>query len=276
MRLILVTDSHLAPSVPPCNENWAAAKAFARDAGADLTVHLGDITLDGTEDPRQHDWALKESADWPTALRFLPGNHDIGDNPPGPGVAAKQPLRLDQLARYRRGFGSDYWALDAAPWRLIGLNAQLFGSASAAEAEQWAWLGASLAEARGRPLALLLHKPLFLDDPADARPHIRYLPQPQRRWLLELLAPHDLRLVLSGHAHQYLDRVLDGVRHIWLPSTAFIIPDAMQERIGDKVTGLGVLDLEADGNHRFALVTPQGMAQHRLDDAAFAGVSAKR
>jgi 3',5'-cyclic AMP phosphodiesterase CpdA len=271
MRLLLVTDSHLAPSVPPCNDNWRAAKAFAQSAGADLTVHLGDITLDGTEDPAQHDWALAESGDWPTPLKFLPGNHDIGDNPPGEGVAATQPLKLDQLTQYRRCYGSDYWSLDVEPWRIIGLNTQLFASGGRAEAEQWAWLGASLAEARGRKLALLLHKPLYLDDPADARPHIRYVPQPQRRWLLELLAPHDLRLVLSGHAHQYLDRVLGGARHIWLPSTAFIIPDTMQERIGEKVTGLGVLDLAPDG-HRFALVTPAGMMQHRLDDAAFDAV----
>jgi 3',5'-cyclic AMP phosphodiesterase CpdA len=268
MRLLLVTDTHLAPGAAPCNENWRAAKDFARGCGADLTVHLGDITLDGTEDPAQHEWALAESADWPTPLRFLPGNHDIGDNPPGAGVKAKQPLKLDQLLAYRRSYGSDYWTIDAQPWQVIGLNAQLFGSASAAEAEQWAWLGACLAEARGRRLALLLHKPLFLDDPADASPHIRYVPQPQRRWLMELLAPCDLRLVLSGHAHQFLDRVLDGVRHVWLPSAAFIIPDARQERIGEKVTGLGLLELTPDG-HRFELVTPAGMAQHTLDHPAF-------
>ncbi len=268
MRLLLVTDTHLAPGVAPCNENWHAAKEFARTSGADLTINLGDITLDGTEDPAQHDWALASSADWPTPLRFLPGNHDIGDNPPGAGVAAKQPLNLAQLAAYRRDYGSDYWTIDAAPWRLIGLDAQLFASGTQAEAEQWAWLGATLAEARGRPLALLLHKPLFLDDPADATPHIRYVPQPQRGRLLELLAPCDLRLVLSGHAHQHLDRVLDGVRHIWLPSAAFIIPDARQERIGEKVTGLGVLEL-LPGGHRFEMVTPPGMAQHMLDHPAF-------
>jgi 3',5'-cyclic AMP phosphodiesterase CpdA len=268
MRLLLVTDTHLAPAAFPCNENWRAVKEFARTAGADLTVHLGDITLDGTEDPAQHDWALAESADWPTRLRFLPGNHDIGDNPPGAGVKAKQPLKLGQLASYRRDYGSDYWSIDAGAWRLIGLNAQLFGSAGAAEAEQWAWLGGALAEARGQKLALLLHKPLFHEDPEDARPHIRYVPQPQRRWLLELLAPTDLKLVLSGHAHQFLDRTLTGVRHIWLPSAAFFIPDARQERLGEKLTGVGVLDLLPDG-HRFALVTPDGMAQHTLDHPAF-------
>lgn len=275
MRILLVTDSHLAPSVPPCNANWRAAKEFARESGADLTIHLGDITLDGTEQPAQHAWALAECADWPTTLRFLPGNHDIGDNPTGPDRPAEQPLRLDQLADYRGAYGSDYWVIDADPWRLIGLNAQLLASGTAAEAEQWDWLAARLAENRRHPLALLVHKPLYRDDPGDPTVHIRYVPLAPRRRLLELLAPCDLRLVLSGHAHQYLDRVIAGARHIWLPSTAFFIPDGMQERIGEKRTGLGVLDLLPD-SFRFALATPDGMAQHALSDPAFDAVRKRR
>ena len=268
MRIILVTDSHLAPTVPPCNDNWLAAKAFARRAGGDLTIHLGDITLDGIDDPAQHGFALEASADWPTPLRFLPGNHDIGDNPPGPGMPAPQPLDLDRLAQYRGGFGADQWAIDAESWLLIGLDAQLFGTGTAAEAEQWAWLSARLEERRGRRIVLLLHKPLFRRDPAEATPHIRYVPAEPRRRLLDLLAPADLHLVLSGHTHQYLDHVIGGVRHIWLPSTGFVIPDTMQERIGEKVTGLGVLELTAAG-YRFDLVCPEGMTRHTLLDPAF-------
>jgi 3',5'-cyclic AMP phosphodiesterase CpdA len=271
MRIVLVTDSHLAAIAPPCNENWLAAKAFARRAGADLTVHLGDITLDGIADPRQHDWALAASADWPTPLRFIPGNHDVGDNPPGPGVPAKDPLDLDLLAQYRRQFGRDYWSLDAPPWRLIALDAQLLDSGTADEAEQWQWLDALLADSREHRLVLLLHKPLFLDDPATTpTPHIRYVPPAPRRRLLQLLAPLDLRLVLSGHTHQYLDRTINGVRHVWLPSTAFIIPEPMQDRVGEKVTGLGVLDLEE--TCRFDLVCPDGMRRHSLRDPALAAL----
>ena len=48
----------------------------------------------------------------------------------------------------------------------------------------------------------------------------------------------DVRAVLSGHRHQHLDRVIGGVRHVWLPSTAFYLPDSIQDRLGDKVTGL--------------------------------------
>jgi 3',5'-cyclic AMP phosphodiesterase CpdA len=268
VRIILVTDSHLAQTAAPCNDNWRAARDFVRRAGADLTVHLGDITLDAIDDPAHDACALALSADWPTPLRFLPGNHDIGDNPPGPGVPAEQPLDLERLAAYRHRFGADYWGLDAAGWRLIGLDAQLFDSGSEAEAEQWRWLGAEFAQLGRRRVVLLLHKPLYLDDPADPTPHIRYVPAGPRRRLIEMLRPIDLRLVVSGHTHQYFDRTLGGVRHIWLPSTAFVIPDTIQDRLGEKVTGLGVLELMEDG-YRFDLVCPEGMVRHSLVDCPF-------
>jgi hypothetical protein len=83
------------------------------------------------------------------------------------------------------------------------------------------------------------------------------------------MAMMDLRAVLSGHRHQYLDQVVDGLRHIWVPSTAFILPDRMQERIGEKFNGLGVLDLGGD-ELDFHLVCPQGMRRNdALDPRIF-------
>jgi 3',5'-cyclic AMP phosphodiesterase CpdA len=151
---------------------------------------------------------------WPTPFRFLPGNHDIGDNPPGPDHPAQQPLQERVLQRFRVAFGPDYWGTAVSGWFVIGLNAQLFGSHSWLETEQYRWLGECVREAGKRPVALMLHKPLFQNTREDAAPHIRYVPLGPRRRLLNLLAGMNLRIVLSGHVHQYLDRIIDGVRHI--------------------------------------------------------------
>lgn len=43
------------------------------------------------------------------------------------------------------------------------------------------------------------------------------------------------RTVVSGHAHQYRDLTGEGVRHVWVPSTAFYLPDEIQGRVGAKV-----------------------------------------
>jgi hypothetical protein len=57
---------------------------------------------------------------------------------------------------------------------------------------------------------------------------------PARRRLVETLRDVDLRLVASGHVHQRRDFTFGRTRHVWSPSTGFIISDAKQERIGLK------------------------------------------
>jgi hypothetical protein len=63
---------------------------------------------------------------------------------------------------------------------------------------------------------------------------------------------------------------LTGVRHIWVPSTAFFLPDLIQERVGEKVTGLGLLELSNQG-YKFDLVCPDGVARNNLLEQPFYG-----
>ena len=75
------------------------------------------------------------------------------------------------------------------------------------------------------PVALFLHKPLFLQTPEDPETEgtaIRYVPQPVRARLVEMLDSHDVRLVASGHVHQRRDFTYGCTRHVWAPSTGFI------------------------------------------------------
>ena len=107
------------------------------------------------------------------------------------------------------------------------------------EAEQFDWLASELASCNGKPVALFIHKPVYLNAPDDTGLEpIRYVPMPARRRLLEMLRTVDLRLIASGHVHQRRDFTHRHVRHVWAPSTAFVISDARQERIGIKETGL--------------------------------------
>jgi 3',5'-cyclic AMP phosphodiesterase CpdA len=268
MRIAVVADSHLAPAAHAFNRNRAAVGTFVKASHAELTVHLGDVTVDGLGDAAQFAYVQAISASWPTPIRYLPGNHDIGDNPPGPGVTAKQPLAPVRMGDFRAAFEPDHWVLDAEGWRLIGLNAQLFGTEGVEEAQQWAWLTDVAAKSRAIPAILLLHKPLFQDSPADAAPHHRYARIVARRRLIELLSTTRVCAVISGHTHQYCDRVVDGIRHIWVPSTAYYLPDEVQDRIGEKITGLGVLALSPD-TYRFHLVCPDGVARHSALDHPF-------
>jgi hypothetical protein len=111
----------------------------------------------------------------------------------------------------------------------------------ASEAEQFDWLAAQLATTGGKPVALFLHKPLFLHEPGDpelAASAIRYVPMPARSRLVEMLGSVDLRLVASGHVHQRRDFTYSRVRHVWAPSAGFVISDKRQEVIAIKEVGL--------------------------------------
>jgi hypothetical protein len=129
---------------------------------------------------------------------------------------------------------------DAAGWSFIGLNTLIMNTGLASEAEQFDWLASQLSSVRG-PLALFLHKPLYLNLPGDPElvaTWFRYVPQPARSRLLEMLGAIDLRLIASGHVHQRRDYTFSRIRHVWAPSAAFMIADARQEVIGLKEVGL--------------------------------------
>jgi 3',5'-cyclic AMP phosphodiesterase CpdA len=106
-------------------------------------------------------------------------------------------------------------------WRAIGINAQLLGSGLPEEADQMAWLEAQLDSARA-PVALFLHKPLFLSTPDETEATASCTTPGPRAILLALLKKHGVRFVISGHLHCYRDETIDGIRYLWLPATSFI------------------------------------------------------
>ena len=266
MKIALIADTHLAEIAGDFVANCEAALAWAGAAQADLVVHLGDITADGVAEPEQFETARRVLDACTLPMRLIPGNHDIGDNPSPATASGHGLVRPERLALYRRVFGDDRWAIEAEGWTLVGLNAQLFGLGDDEEAAQFEWLKATLAGTAG-PIGLFLHKPLFRDDPEDREVHPRYVPLRQRRRLLSLLDGLDLRFVVNGHTHQLRRLGLGGVEHVWAPSSAFVVPDVMQEWIGEKVVGAMTLTLGPAG-HRFEFRVPPGVVHHDLADYA--------
>ena len=258
MRIALIADSHLSPRTPECVANWHAAGRAVERLSPDLSVHLGDITLDGQTHAEELGFAAALVQRWPTAMRCLPGNHDMGD---GSGEA---PLDDALLASYERLFGPDHWRVEVDGWQLLGINAQLMGSGTPQEFEQWRWIE-ELAAASAPPTrtALFLHRPLARVRPDDPKDKGRYVAQAARERLLEGLLKPTLRLVVSGHTHQYLDAVASTVRHVWMPSSGFVISDQLQARVGEKLVGIGLLELHGD-TMNFDLWCPEGMARHEL------------
>jgi len=240
-RLTQISDTHLAPRMTPLIDNFHRVSEHIDAKRPDLVLNSGDISFDGPTQPDDLKFARSLHDALPVACRYLPGNHDIGDNPTAVGPAPTHPVTEQSLKAYRATFGEDRWRFDAAGWCFIGLNSLIMNTGLAGEAEQFDWLASQLSGTQGKPVALFLHKPLFLnapDDPELVATSIRYVPMPARSRLIEMMRAVDLRLVGSGHVHQRRDFTFAHTRQIWAPSAGFIISDARQDVIGIKEVGL--------------------------------------
>jgi len=238
-RIVVLSDIHLSPTHGFFWENWCVAREFADAAKADAVIVNGDLAINGPDS--DDDFAATALWKLRTRVIALPGNHDVGDEPPG--QDPDQTVDADRLARWDSYFATDRWALDAGGWRLLGVNAQLFGSGLAREHAQNQWLDEQLSTA-GRPFALFLHKPLFLEGPTDDVVSPSCMLPSVRTRVLDKLNQSDVRLIVSGHLHEHLDRAFGRQRHLWVPAVAFAAP---QMHGGDGRCGITVIDFSEDG-----------------------------
>lgn len=263
MRIALIADTHLSVRSPECVANWHAARRAVGRLGADLSIHLGDITLDGQTHGDELAFASRLMQQWPTEMRCVPGNHDLGDG------SGEMPLDDRLLRAYGNVFGPDHWVIKKGDWKLLGVNAQLLGTDSAQEAALWEWIAE---QGRSAPdhthTALFLHRPMLRLQSGELARKGRYVGSAATERLLKGPLQPTLRLVVSGHAHQYVDTTVEGVRHLWMPSIAFVLPDDMQTRIGEKLVGIGLLDV-SEGTARFDLWCPDGMTRHDVSTLQF-------
>lgn len=240
-RLTQISDTHLARRYQELTGNFQRISEHIDATRPDLVVNSGDIAFDAPTNRDDLEFAKELHTALPVDCIYLPGNHDIGDNPTAVGAPPSQLANEEYRKTFLTVIGEDRWYFEAAGWRFIGLNSLIMNTGLGSEAEQFDWLSAQLAKADRKPVALFLHKPLYLtmpDDPEREATAIRYVPQPARRRLIEMFGAVDLRLVASGHVHQRRDFTFGQVRHVWSPSAGFIIPDSKQDVIGIKETGL--------------------------------------
>jgi len=267
-RVLVVSDSHLSSRTPEALANWDAVVAHIAHDEPDIVVHTGDVSTDGAERGDDLAFARTQLDRVERPSYVLPGNHDLGDNPHAGSATSHEPrVDAERLARYRDHLGPDRWTIDLPGWRLVGLNALLFGSGLDDEAEQWRWFDDRL-EGMGRRerVGVFVHKPVVStparpDDTAETSPG-RYVPPAARERILATGA----RLVVSGHTHQFCRHRTDGTTHVWAPSTWAVIPDRFQPTIGDKVCGVVELVLHDDGICETELMLPYGIVQQAIVD----------
>jgi 3',5'-cyclic AMP phosphodiesterase CpdA len=257
--VLQVSDTHLCAGSALGDEQWESVLALVGEEPPDLVVHTGDISMDGARRPADLSHAKAQLDRLTVPWVAVAGNHDIGDV-----GATTMPIDAGRVERFGAVFGSSFWVRPLDGWRLVGADSQLLGSPLPDAEERWGWLAEALGG--GGQTALFLHRPLFrerrdepLDEPA------RYVDVEFRRRLLALLDEGDVRLVASGHVHQWLTLDEGGRRYVWAPSTWAVLPDSVQPLIGAKTTGVVLHRLARDAVTS-ELVRPPGMAFARIDE----------
>lgn len=264
-RIAQISDTHLSEEKPFFIENFRRIGAALRADRPDLVLNSGDISLDGAagEADLAAARALHDALDLP--IRYLPGNHDLGDSPDAP-AHGEGTIDAVRRERYLRHFGADFWSFDVPGWRVLGVNTQLLGSGLEAADEQESVIAEAATTLGARALALFLHKPLFDRDRDETAITGRFVNPLPRLRLLALLAGTPPALVACGHVHQYRETQADGARHVWAASTAFVPPDARQPRYGLKETGYVEHRLHGDGSAESRLVQVPGVPTLNIAD----------
>lgn len=259
MRIIQISDTHHSVEHHHFKNNTDRLAAALGGETADLIIHTGDLSMDGTGQTTDLQLAKQWNTQLPAEVLSMPGNHDVGD------LAANrpsQPVNDLSLANWRDVIGPDYWVRDIGGWRLIALNAMLLGTGHEAEEQQLAWL-ATVFNAN-QPIAVFLHKPLCIDHVAEGPRGYWTVPPEPRAQLLRSLADHPVKMIASGHLHIQRQRTIDGIDHVWGPASSFVVGGAQEDLGGERRLGYveHIFGRDSVESH---FHRPDGMEEREID-----------
>ena len=191
LRFAMVSDTHVGMTAASVERLRPVYAAIARRA-PDFVLHCGDITDTGLPGEYERYWQTVPAA-LRGRIRHVPGNHEVRWDPTAKGL-------------YREQFGAVPYSFDAGGLHVTGFDPTQPllepGHCGAAALE---WLDRDLAAAGG-PTLLFQHFPVggehdYIDDQAA---------------LLELIARHDVRVLVAGHVHRETVTRLDGLVQVTL------------------------------------------------------------
>lgn len=133
------------------------------------------------------------------ALHWVPGNHDVATdhNTPEP----------EQIDRYRKHFGPDYYAFSHGDVRFVVINSTVLTSPKTMAEEAKAQLAFVEAEAiiagqlNANRIILFSHHPLFVES-ANEADNLWSIKKKYRKPLLEIAADHGIKANFAGHWHR--------------------------------------------------------------------------
>ena len=230
----IISDTHIRspmgdqsspyPVNEKANDRARYAVQLLADQNPDFVIHLGDMVH-----PLPHMTAYSEAAKEAQEifhplmpnLKFVPGNHDIGDKPSL--VSPAGPADTDSLKSYQESFGKDYYLFEFNDIQFIVMNSSLVNNETE-ESSQKDWLETTLERVKSSRIFLFSHYPPFINAP-DEDSHYDNYAEPGRQWLLGLAKKYNIEAVFSGHVHHFFFNMLGKTKLYCHPATSFTRQD---------------------------------------------------
>ncbi len=231
----VIADTHTRPEEGDLSSPWQV-NALANDRCRYVTamlnelrpafiVHLGDVVHPVPVLPTYGGAAQAALAMFDTLeaeIRFIPGNHDVGDKPFKAMPAAV--VTDAGVALYQRYFGEPFSAFDHGDCRFVLINSPVLNSGLAGEQEQRIWLETELAASRDKRVFLFTHYPPYILDRSEPSNYDN-IDEPQRGWLLSLIENCGVEALFAGHVHNFFYN-RHGITDCYLlPATSFFRQD---------------------------------------------------
>ncbi|MEK6796661.1 MAG: metallophosphoesterase [Spirochaetota bacterium] len=224
LTILHASDIHISPKRPEFTENFRAVMRYANRIKPDIFLITGDLIENIKEE--EFRFYRKETEVIEMETWAVPGNHDLGNKKSVAGWVTH-----DRLSAYRRTVGEDRWHKVKNGVHFIGYNSVILESGYPEEREQNTWLMHELdAVPKGAPLVLCTHYPLFIGDPKEHSPEVKYwtVDSPSREKFLAIIKERKVLAYLCGHRHIPRKNRYADTDCIIAPSTAFSLGDVRE------------------------------------------------
>src|SRR3981189_1341341 len=108
-RLTQISDTHPARRHQQLTDNFDRVSEYIDAGRPDLVINSGALAFDSPPNRGDLEFARTLHAALPVPCRYLPGNHDIGDNPTQVGPTPSQPVTERTQQTFISIFGEDRW-----------------------------------------------------------------------------------------------------------------------------------------------------------------------
>ena len=191
----------------------------------EFIIHLGDIVHPVPELPTYGpacEAAKAAFVNLDKDIRYIPGNHDVGDKPNDQMPAGQ--IEEQFVDQYQRYFGADHSSFDHGDCHFTLIDAQIINSGFKCEDVQWEWLERDLADHNGKRIFFCTHYPPYIRA-ADEASHYDNIDEPGRSRLLRLIEKHSVEALFCGHVHGFFYNRLADTESYILPATSFFRQD---------------------------------------------------